>query len=180
VHLVDDLLDVSRLDEEEPVLFRSEVLLDELARDVVSRFEEDAARSGCQISVEAGDVVAGNWDASRLDQVVTNLLTNALKFGAGKPIAIRVEARDHVARLVVEDHGIGIDPVQQQKIFNRFERAGSSRHFGGLGLGLYISRRLVEAHHGTISVASQPDAGATFTVELPFARGADEAKHLER
>ncbi len=109
----------------------------------------------------------GDVDRSRIDRVVTNLLSNAIKFGPGQPIEVLVSAERGVARLAVRDHGIGIDPAQRAWIFGRFERAVSERHYGGLGLGLYISRRIVEDHGGSIRCESLPGAGATFTVELP-------------
>jgi signal transduction histidine kinase len=120
------------------------------------------------VTVDTVAGVVGHWDASRLDQVVTNLLTNAIKFGAGKPISIRVDQRDEKALLLVKDEGIGIDRPQQEKIFQRFERAVSPRHFGGLGLGLYVCRRFVDAHGGTITVASEPGVGSVFSVDLPL------------
>ena len=100
---------------------------------------------------------------------MTNLLSNAIKFGAGKPIEIAVGAERGTARLAVRDHGIGIASDQRDRIFGRFERAVSERHYGGLGLGLYISRRIVEDHGGSIRCESQPGAGSTFIVELPCA-----------
>jgi signal transduction histidine kinase len=99
---------------------------------------------------------------------VTNLLANAIKFGAGKPIVVRVDQRDGVALLVVKDEGIGIAPERQATIFDRFERGVSTHHFGGLGLGLYVCRRFVDAHGGKIGVSSDVGAGATFSVELPL------------
>jgi predicted ATPase/signal transduction histidine kinase/tRNA A-37 threonylcarbamoyl transferase component Bud32 len=166
--LIGDLLDVSRLEAGQIALSRNAVNLGELAREVVARFEEDASRSGCHVSIETPAVVVGSWDSSRLDQVVTNLLANAIKFGAGKPISVRVDQRADVALLVVKDEGIGIDPARQASIFDCFERAVRTKQLGGLGLGLYICRRLIDAHGGRISVESMPDAGATFSVELPL------------
>ncbi len=113
--------------------------------------------------------VHGRWVRSRLDQLVTNLLSNSMKFGAGKPVEVVVGAECGLARLVVRDRGIGIHLDLQARIFDRFERAVSSEHYGGLGLGLYISRRIVEAHGGSIRVESEPEAGSTFTVEIPCA-----------
>src|SRR5262249_11368026 len=141
--LIDDLLDVSRLEAGQVVLTRSQVDLGELVREVVSRLEEDASRSGCTVTLEVAPNVVGTWDASRLDQVGTTLLVSASRFGASKPIAVRVEQRGGAALLVVKDEGIGIDPERQASIFDRFERAVSPQHFGGLGLGLYVCRRLV-------------------------------------
>jgi predicted ATPase/signal transduction histidine kinase/serine/threonine protein kinase len=166
--LISDLLDVSRLEAGQLTLSRAAVNLGELAREVVARFEEDASRSGCVVTVETSSAVVGSWDASRLDQVLTNLLANAIKFGAGRPITIRVDQRDEIALLVVKDAGMGIGPEHLDKIFERFERGVSTEHFGGLGLGLYICRRFVDAHGGKIGVSSKLGGGSTFSVELPL------------
>ncbi len=119
------------------------------------------------IEVSAVTAVVGMWDLIRVEQVVTNLLTNAFKFGGGKPIEITVEERGSIGRLVVVDHGIGIAPEDQERIFHRYEQATSSRRAGGLGLGLYIARQIIEAHGGTIRVESQPGQGSTFTIDFP-------------
>jgi signal transduction histidine kinase len=167
--LVNDLLDVSRLDARRLELELTDVDLGALVREVVGRFEADLAQSRCSVSIRDDAPVVGRWDRSRIDRVVTNLLGNALKFGAGKPIEISLGAEHGVARLAVRDHGIGVDPEQCGRIFGRFERAVSERHYGGLGLGLYISRRIVDDHGGSIRCESRPGAGSTFTVELPCA-----------
>jgi signal transduction histidine kinase len=106
-------------------------------------------------------------DRGRLEQVLSNLLSNAMKFGPGEPIAVSVSARGTRALLTVADRGIGIDPARQAGIFGRFERGVSSAHYGGLGLGLYICKQIVDAHQGLIRVDSRLGEGATFTVELP-------------
>jgi signal transduction histidine kinase len=167
--LVADLLDVSRLEAGRPSLQFTEVDLGALVREVVARFDVDMARARCQVSmvVRDGWPIKGQWDRSLIDRVVTNLLSNALKFGAGKPIEIAVEANQGIARLSVLDHGIGIEPSALRRIFHRFERAASGRNYGGLGLGLYISRQIVEEHGGTIRCESRMGEGSTFVVELP-------------
>jgi signal transduction histidine kinase len=109
----------------------------------------------------------GRWDAARLDQVFTNLLSNAIKYGEGRPIDVEVSAVDGRARLTVHDRGIGIPAEAMERIFNAFERAVPVEAYAGLGLGLYIARKFVEMHHGTISAASGAD-GTLFTVELPL------------
>jgi signal transduction histidine kinase len=126
-------------------------------------------RCNCRLDARIEKDVIGVWDAPRIDQVVTNLLANAVKYGGGKPIELKVESTAEVARLIVRDHGIGISADDQRRIFGRFERA-ASLSYGGLGLGLFISSQIVRAHGGTIRVESEPEAGSTFTVDLP--RGA--------
>ena len=122
--------------------------------------------------MDAPGTLVGRWDTQRLEQVVINLLTNALKYGAGKPVHLRLAAEGERARLSVRDEGIGIAAEDQGRIFERFERAVSDRHFGGLGLGLYICRQIVDALGGTIAVRSTPGEGSTFEVVLPL-DGAD-------
>ena len=104
----------------------------------------------------------------RLEQVISNLLTNALKYGPGKPIEVETARDGNLARIRVRDYGIGIEPENQRRIFERFERAVSDRHYGGLGLGLWIARQVVEASGGTITVQSAPGEGSLFSVELPM------------
>lgn len=164
--LVGDLLDVSRITAGRLELERSELDLAPLVREVVHRFERDLARSGSTVTVTTAPVT-GTWDPLRLDQVVTNLVSNAIKYGAGQPIDVTVEAAGATARLVVRDRGIGIDAADLERIFGRFERAVSMYHFGGMGLGLYITRQIVEAHGGTIRAEPAPTAGSIFIVELP-------------
>ncbi|WP_224364097.1 sensor histidine kinase [Hyalangium versicolor] len=167
LHLVNELLEVSRLHAGYLDLQREQVDLSAVAHEVVEYFAARIAQSGSQVGLRAPEPVVGIWDRSRLEQVVANLLDNALKFGAGKPVTLAVARRDGMARLVVEDHGIGIPPERLPHVFERFERAVSTRHYGGFGLGLYIVRSIVEALGGTVHVKTQPDEGSTFTVELP-------------
>jgi signal transduction histidine kinase len=168
--LIEELLEVSRI-QAGRLAFQFEPLdLVAVVREVVQHFEAEFARVHCPLSFSAHRPVMGCWDRSKLEQVVTNLLSNALKFGAGKPIEITVEeAPTGTGRLVITDHGIGIPTERLERIFERFERAVSTRAYGGLGLGLYIVRSIVEALGGTVRADSQLGSGATFTVELPCA-----------
>jgi signal transduction histidine kinase len=113
-------------------------------------------------------MVIGRWDRLRIEQVVENLLSNALKYGGAQPISVIVERNGEEARLTVRDRGIGIDAADQQRIFDRFERAVASQRAGGFGLGLWITKQIVDAHGGSIRVESTPGSGSAFLVELPL------------
>ncbi|MFP2907053.1 ATP-binding protein [Pyxidicoccus sp. 3LFB2] len=166
--LVDSLLDVSRLSLGKLSLELSEVDLAQVVKDGHERLEAVFAQAGCDVRLDVVAAARGHWDGSRLEQVVVNLLSNAAKYGAGKPVSIRVDTEGRLARLQVRDEGIGISAEAFPRLFGRFERGVSERHYGGLGLGLYISRQIVEAMGGTIQVESQQGHGALFTVRLPM------------
>jgi PAS domain S-box-containing protein len=163
------LLDVSRIGTGRLHVEREEVDLVDVVQETLQRLAPELERTGCALHTELAAEVRGQWDRLRLEQVVVNLLMNATRYGAGKPIEVRLGQEHGEAVLSVRDHGIGIAPEDQQRIFRRFERAVSVDHYGGLGLGLYISSEIVSALGGSISVASQPGAGATFSVRLPLA-----------
>jgi PAS domain S-box-containing protein len=165
--LIDDLLDVSRITSGRLEMDIDEVDLNTVVTDIGARFEEEAARVGCPLTIETNGPVVGRWDRSRVEQVVTNLVSNALKYGSGKPVAINVNGKDGRCRVSVRDQGVGISSGDQVRIFGRFERAVSSRNFGGIGLGLWIVKQIVEALGGQVSVQSELGKGSTFTVELP-------------
>ncbi|WP_437735573.1 sensor histidine kinase [Sorangium sp. So ce1335] len=167
VRLMDDLLDVTQLHTGRLELHVEPVDLAEAVDDVVERLGARIAQSGSSVSVRAEPLIVGSWDRSRLEQVISNLLDNALKFGAGAPIEVTVARRDGTAELVVQDHGIGIPTERLAQVFERFERAVSSRHFGGLGLGLHVVKSIVEALGGAVRADSRPGEGARITVELP-------------
>ena len=165
--LVDELLDVSRIATGRLKLEHERVDLSLLTQDVLARHREVIDRGNCSVTVRVEPTVVGNWDRMRLEQVLVNLLTNAVKYGAGSPIEVELHADDHQAILIVRDHGPGISERDQRRIFERFARL-APRGVGGLGLGLYIARTIVEAHRGRIRVESRQGQGATFVVELPL------------
>lgn len=173
--LVESLLDVGRIHTRRMQLEREEVDLGGLAHEVTERLSGELEHAGCAVAVNTEPHVTGWWDRARLQQALTSLLNNALKFGAGHPIDVAVFQRGERACLVVTDRGIGVAPEALERIFGRFERAVSSREYGGLGLGLYLTRRIAEAHGGTIRVASAPGAGASFILELPASPHAEAA-----
>jgi signal transduction histidine kinase len=169
VQLVTSLLESARA-EAGAALDLETVELSTLAGEVARRFEEDFQRAGCAFELRACSTIVGKWDRSRLDLVISNLLSNAIKFGGNKPIVMAVDLADGHARLVVTDHGVGVDQAVRERIFGRFERGVSSRQYGGLGLGLYICSKVVEAHGGRIEVGGAAGKGAIFTVMLPISR----------
>ncbi|MBJ6760582.1 GAF domain-containing protein [Myxococcaceae bacterium JPH2] len=169
--LVDNLLDVSRITAGRLRLELEEMDLASVAAEILYRFAPSAAQHETTLELHAPVPVVGRWDRLRLEQVVTNLLSNALKYGAGNPISLSVESDGRLARLTVRDGGIGISREDLARIFERFERAVSDRHYGGLGLGLYITRQIVEAFGGNVRATSVLGEGSTFILELP--RGED-------
>jgi PAS domain S-box-containing protein len=167
---VDELLDLGRIRGGRMHFNYEQVDLSDVVREAAARVGAELAKSGSSLSMTTEGRCVGHWDKFRLDQVVTNLLSNAMKFGLGKPIAISVRAQDGKATLVVKDQGIGIPPEMHAHIFLPFERAVAVRHYGGLGLGLFIARTVVDDLGGEIFVESSPKAGSTFRVELPQGR----------
>jgi PAS domain S-box-containing protein len=165
--LIENLLDVSRITTGHLDLESETFDLAELAQDVTERFREQAARSGTSVELSAPAPVLGRWDRLRLEQVATNLLSNALKFGEGRPIGVEVQGDPTQATLTVSDRGIGIAPENVARIFHQFERVVGHRTFGGLGMGLYIARQIVQAHGGRVEVESTTGEGSRFHVILP-------------
>ena len=166
--LVGELLEISRIMGGRLHLQLERVDLGEVTREVVAEFGErpDLPSSEMRIDVPAG--IVGRWDRLRLEQILSNLLSNALKYGQGEPVDIEARLTGGHTVITVQDRGIGIAPQDQERVFGRFERAVSSHHYGGFGLGLYITKQLCEAMGGTISVKSEPNKGSTFTVSLPL------------
>jgi signal transduction histidine kinase len=166
--LVQELLDVSRLTSERFELQIQDVDLGAVVEASIERMGDALRRAGSAVRFTRVPVV-GRWDRSRLERVVTNLLSNAVKYGGGKPIWVEVRADGVFATLAVRDEGIGIAAGDHDRVFERFERAVSSRNYGGFGLGLWIVREIVRKHGGSVHVTSMPGSGATFTVSLPRA-----------
>jgi signal transduction histidine kinase len=163
---LDRLLDVSRLSTGRIDLQPEPVNLAHTVRDVLSTFEAELAVSRCELSFSQRGETTGLWDRVRLEQICRNLISNAVRFGAGRPIAVMVAGDADFVTLEVCDHGVGIAPDQQARIFERFER-GSAPRSGGFGIGLWLVRSICVAMGGTISVVSEPGEGACFTVMLP-------------
>lgn len=168
MRLIDDMMDASRIRSSQLSIRPGQVELSSLLARVVDNLSNQAAAAGSAITLEAGEPVTALWDEFRIEQVVINLLTNALRYGKGKPVTVSLRLSAQGACISVQDQGRGISGADQQRIFEQFERITSDDGTGGLGLGLYITRQLVEAHGGTISVQSQLGEGSVFTVTLPL------------
>jgi PAS domain S-box-containing protein len=167
-NLIEALLDVSRIATGNLRLNLERFDLVEVVRETVERLRDQAATAGCVLQVDAPGSIEGDLDRLRVEQVLTNLISNAIKYAAGKPIEVSATRTNDVAVIEVRDRGPGIAAKDMPRIFERFERAVSSHHHGGLGLGLYVARQIAEAHGGAIAARNAAGGGACFTVRLPL------------
>jgi signal transduction histidine kinase len=167
VKLAEDLLDVSISHEGRLSIAPEPVGLTPLTAEIVDRFQQTLDPHGSQIELVVEEDVTGEWDPHRLDQVITNLLSNALKYGGGKPIQVVIGGGERMAQIMVRDRGVGISARDIPRIFKRFERIGGEADPGGIGLGLHIASEIVRLHGGSIQVESEPGKGAAFIVTLP-------------
>ena len=140
----------------------------ELARDLIKRRSEQFVAAGCPVEIECCQSAVGNWDRFRIEQVLTNILTNAMLYGSDKPIFVQVNTTSDRAQIVVRDQGRGVAKENHERIFQKFERVAEGSEISGLGIGLYIVKTILEAHHGSIQVESTLGHGATFVVNLPI------------
>lgn len=166
--MVNDLLNLSLITTGRLDLEPEPTDLSQITKHVADNFAQKLQKENITIKITAEKPVVGMWDKVRITQAVTNLISNAIKYGDSKPISVEVSNSHDRAKLVVSDSGIGISHDQQKRIFERFERAVSSREYQGLGVGLYITNQIVKAHNGKISVSSQPHQGTSFSIELPL------------
>lgn len=167
--LVNDLLDLSRISSGRLDFNADELDLVETVRGVTERMSENFAAVQCEVTFAAPGAVVGTFDRFRLEQVIVNLVSNAIKYAGGKPVHVAVLREADWAIVHVRDEGPGIGAEQQKTIFDRFDRGLAPKSTTGLGLGLYIAKQIVDLHQGTITVHSAPGQGATFTVRLPLA-----------
>jgi signal transduction histidine kinase len=162
------LLDISRITAGRLRAELSMVDLSRIIRQVVHRYRPGAEHAGCRLEPSIENNVCGLLDELAVEQIADNLLSNALKYGAGEPIEISLVRNGDLARLIIRDHGIGISEEDQARIFGAFERAVTRRDHGGFGVGLWVVRQLVDAMRGDVHVTSCPGQGSTFTVTLPL------------
>lgn len=166
--LIEDMLDISRIQTGKLNINKTESDFCKLVEEVLERLSLDFQIAGCgEPDFDCPHAIFGHWDALRIEQVITNLFTNAIRYGKGKPVSVTLRDSDSMVTLIVKDQGIGIAPEDQEKIFERFERVVNPSEVSGFGLGLYISRQIVREHGGTIRVESKPGEGSAFYVTLP-------------
>ncbi|MBK3760001.1 hybrid sensor histidine kinase/response regulator [Stutzerimonas frequens] len=170
IRLIDDMLDVSRIRTGKLSIRPAQIDLAQLVGNVVESFAAQMEACGCELRLERNEPIIGVWDAFRIEQVLANLLTNAMRYGAGKPVHVSVASCAEGACIEVRDHGIGISPQSLERIFCQFERAEGSESSAGLGLGLFIADQIVRAHNGRIQVHSEEGQGSRFRVLLPLGK----------
>jgi len=168
--LVNNLLDVSRITSGRMHLDLEDVDLVQVIGEVAERFGGELKRVGVDLTIDAPGSMVGRWDRLRLDQVVTNLISNAVKYGCRRPVAVSVRRDGSAAVLQIADQGTGIAPEDHERVFERYERGAHGSAPGGLGLGLWIVREITQVLGGTVRVDSALQQGATFTVVLPISR----------
>jgi signal transduction histidine kinase len=168
IRLIEDMLDVSRIRTGKLSIRPSRFDLVQLVRNLLQNFAPQVEAAESSVTLIADQSVLGCWDEFRIEQVISNLLTNALRYGAKSPIDVRVYNHAGQARVEVQDRGIGISDENQQRIFQQFERVSARAVVAGLGLGLFISEQIVAAHGGSITVESRIGEGALFRVCLPL------------
>jgi len=166
--LVKDLLDVTQIQAGKLVFNFKEMNVSEVIQEIINNFSEQIEKSKSQIYVQVDSSLVACWDRSRVEQVIINLISNAINYAPGQPIKIYVSTRDQNAIIIVQDFGPGIPQDRQSKIFERFERAATSDGISGLGLGLFIVNTIVQGHHGTIRVESEEGSGTKFILQLPL------------
>ena len=168
IRLIEDMLDVSRIRTGKLSIRPSRFDLVQLVSNLLQNFAQQIEAAETEVSLTVFGPVEGHWDEFRIEQVVSNLLTNALRYGGRSPIQVRVYREGDEARIEVQDHGIGISKENQKRIFQQFERVSAKTVVAGLGLGLFISEQIVAAHGGSIVVESEINEGALFRVCLPI------------
>jgi signal transduction histidine kinase len=168
IRLIEDMLDVSRIRTGKLSIRPTRFDLAALVRGLLQNFAPQIEAAESSVTLEAEQPVVGRWDEFRIEQVISNLLTNALRYGAKSPIIVKVYSESGQARVEVRDFGIGIGEENQMRIFQQFERVTAKHAVAGLGLGLFISEQIVAAHGGSITVESRIGEGALFRICLPL------------
>ena len=166
--LIHNLLDTSKLQTGKFSLNMEEIDLTVMIREIVERFALQLRKANCTVTLDLSEKIVGKLDRIRIEQILANLISNVIYHAPGCPVKISAMEHDNKVRLVVQDFGPGITTRDQGKVFDSYERGGSAHNESGLGLGLYIVKRIVEAHQGSIRLESEPGHGSKFIIELPL------------
>lgn len=166
--IISELFNISIMTSGNLALERENCDLETIVQQVLNDFEARFIKEGYTVIFQKKESVKGFWDKVRIEQAVSNLVSNAIKYGAKKPIEVRVKKHGNYGEILIEDHGIGISKKKQKEIFGLFERGVSPEDYKGLGVGLYITEQIVKAHNGLISVDSELSEGTKFIIKLPL------------
>lgn len=166
--MINDFLNISLINTGNLQLEYDDVDLNKLVQDVINEFSPKIKEEQYVLTYEQEDKVRGIWDKVRIEQVISNILSNALKYGSGKPIEVTVRNHYSRAQIMIKDHGIGVPKDKQKKVFQLFERGVPQDQYKGLGVGLFITHEIVKAHHGELLFTSRPNHGSIFTINLPL------------
>jgi signal transduction histidine kinase len=177
VRLISDMVDVSRVNSGNLSIHLQKVNLSQLVTRIADDFTQQARTIGSSFDLDIAPEVYGHWDDFRIEQIIINLITNALRYGGYKPVGIKLTRGGDTAELHVQDQGCGIADTDCQRIFDKFERLGRREVKEGLGMGLYIARQLAEAHGGSLTVNSKLGEGSLFILRLPCANNASQIQH---
>src|SRR5690606_29242451 len=174
VRLINDMVDVSRVNCGNLAIHPEQMNLSQLVLRIVDDFTQQALTIGSSFHLDITPDVSGFWDDFRIEQIIINLITNALRYGGYKPVGIKLVVIDDMVEVHVQDQGGGISDVDCRRIFEKFARIGHREVKEGLGMGLYIARQLAEAHGGSLTVSSKLGEGSLFTLRLPCANGTSQ------
>lgn len=172
VRLVEDMLDIARIQAGKLELHREKSDVVEVVAETLNRFSDELAGAGIETTFDAPKRLELPLDKFRIEQVVSNLVTNAIRYAPRAPVEVKIRESDGKAIIVFSDNGPGIAAPNRERVFDRFERLYSARSIKGLGLGLYIVKEIVDAHGGKISIENAKRRGASFVIELPTQEGA--------
>jgi PAS domain S-box-containing protein len=170
-HLINSLLDIATVNAGKLLTLKlARCSLNSVVESALERIQLQLEGTGIKVFTDLEPDVSGNWDCLKLEQAITNLVTNAMKYSNGTQIDIKLKTQNNTVCLNIQDNGIGIPEDRFSNLFSPFERAGPEKETEGLGLGLFITSEIIRAHEGKISVSSEAGKGTSFTIELPFSQ----------
>ncbi len=166
--LIEELLDVSTIRLDRLTIDRTEFNISNVIKSVLENFKPQFEKAQCTVQINIEENIIGVWDQKRIEQIITHLLSNAIKHASKSKVSFTVKRLRDKVNISIEDNGPGIPKEVQTRMFDRFERASSHMHVSGLGLGLYITKKLVEAHQGNLFLVSNETEGTKIIIDLPL------------